>query len=70
MRKNGEELEAAAGTVASALVSLQEKEEMEQDEEGARASRAREDGDEGAKADAKADKKGSGGFKHRGAQGE
>ena len=38
---------------------------MEQDEEGARAPRARKDGDEGAKAVAKADKKGSGGVKRR-----
>ena len=43
---------------------------MEQDEGGARASRVCEDGDEGAKANAKADKKGSGGVKRRGAQGE
>ena len=53
-------------------VGGQEKEEMEQDEEGARASRAREDDvdDEGAKADAKAAKTGAGGVKRRGAQGE
>ena len=41
---------------------------MEQDEEGARASRAREDGDEGKKVDTKAAKKGAGGGKRRGAQ--
>ena len=65
MRKNGEELEVAAGTLVGASVGGQEKEEKEQDEEGARASRAREDGDEGAKADAKADKKGAGVVKRR-----
>ena len=43
---------------------------MEQDKEGARASRAREDGGEGAEAATKVDKKGSGGVKRRGAQGE
>ena len=40
---------------------------MEQDEEVARASRAREDGDEGKKVDSKAAKKGTGSVKRRGA---
>ena len=46
MRKSDKELEAAVGTAEGASVGGQEEEEMDQDEEGARASRAREDGDE------------------------
>ena len=66
VRKNGKELETAAGTAAGDATNEQEKEEMVSDEENARVLRAREEGDEGAKADAKAAKKGKGGVKRRG----
>ena len=65
VRKNGEEFEAAAGTAAGVATDEQEEEEMVLDEEGARVSRACEHGDEGAKADAKAAKKGASGGKRR-----